>query len=199
MPLNRLRFLMELRFAPAVIGVNILFSLVFIVALIVFIDDVASALTVYFELGDEEKWQIVTKFKTPIIMAVLGLILFNLGSVLVCLFYSRKIFVCLDNAIKQMDFILVGGEQELVIGGFSRQFSALGRKLEQLKVELKQKRVGNAAFTRDMATVAQYLHDLDKENGKPLRSVSLPTSPLVAERLNSLTEHFFAEKLDDAR
>lgn len=199
MPLNGLRSLMELRFAPAIIVINILFSLVILAALVVFVDDVASALTVYFELGDEEKWQIVSKFKTPIILAVLGLVFFNIGSVLLCFFYSHKIFSCLDNTIRQMDFILVGEERDLAVAGFSSQFSALGRKLRQLRAELKQKRVDNMAFTRDMATVAQYLHDLDAENGKPLRPVSLSTSPLVAERLNSLTEHFFAEKLDDAR
>lgn len=196
--MSRLHPLSEMKFATAVIIINVVFSITMLIAMIAFVDDVASTLTIYFDLGEEEKWQIISKFKTPLITALLGLLAFNIISMLVCFFYSKRLFTCLDNLIKQMDLILVGEDKEFPNSNFSRQFSSIERKLNQIKNEFQEGKVIKKSSANDMKAISKYLQSLDTGSTPP-KPLTLSTSPQLAEQLNNLAAHFYPEKLDDAK
>ena len=142
--MTRWRSLFESNLAKTIIALNILFSVAMLGALILFVDDVATVLTAYFELGVEEKWQIISKFKFPLVMGGLSLLCFNILALMVCVHHSSKIYNYFDSLVRNIDLMLVEESSNFNNQGFSQQTAALSKKLTQVqnsfnKTQTKQK------------------------------------------------------------
>ena len=111
--MNKMRPFFTAKFALPISIWSAAFSLAMLTALIFFVDDVASVLTVYFELNADQKWQIISKFKTPLLIALSSLLCFNVVTILLCTFYSARLFNMLDTMLKWLDLILVGEDRRL--------------------------------------------------------------------------------------
>ena len=189
----------ELKFPVATVTINTLFSLIVLGGLVFFVYDVASVLSVYFEVGDSGKWQIISKFKAPIITTVVALLLFNVSSLFVCLFCGKEIFSFIDRTIKQLDRFLVGDEHKVVDSGFSRQFSGLSRKIGQLQDETKSRRAEQLATSADVQAISNYLHNLLTEEDVQPQPLQLNAYPQLAEQLNELATRIYPLKVDQAQ
>lgn len=187
----------ELKFPVATVTINVLFSLIVLGGLVFFVYDVATALSVYFEVGDSGKWQIINKFKTPIITTVVATLLFNVLSLFVCLFCGKEIFSFIDRTIKQVDRFLVGDEHKVVDSRFSRQFSGLSRKIGQLQDETKNRRTKQAKTSADIQAISNHLHSLLAEETPP--PLQLTTYPQLAEQLNELATRIYPFEVDKAQ
>ena len=130
---NKWRAFAESKWATLLLTVNAVFSVFMLVAMAVFVDDVASTLAIYFELGAAEKWQIVGKFSTPILIAVASLLLFNAIATLICLYYSLLTHKYIDSLIKNINLTLIGEPSIHTVKGFSSQTTTLANKLTQLQ------------------------------------------------------------------
>lgn len=189
----------ELKFPVATVTINTLFSLIVLGGLIFFVYDVASVLSVYFEVGDSGKWQIISKFKTPIITTVIALLLFNILSVFVCLFCGKEIFLFIDRTIKQIDRFLVGDEHQVIDSRFSRQFSGLSRKLGQLQDETRSRRAEQLAISNDVQAISNYLNELLTEEDIQPPPLRLNNYPQLAEQLNELATKIYPLAIDKAQ
>lgn len=189
----------ELKFPVATVTINVLFSLIVLGGLVFFVYDVASVLSVYFEVGDAGKWQIISKFKTPIITTVIALLLFNTLSLFICLFCGKEIFSFIDRTIKQLDRFLVGDEHKVADSGFSRQFSGLSRKIGQLQDEIKSRRAEQLLTSADVRAISDYLHNLLTEEDVQPQPLQLNAYPQLAEQLNELATKIYPLELDKAQ
>ena len=189
----------ELKFPVATVTINVLFSLIVLGGLAFFVYDVASALSVYFEVGDAGKWQIISKFKTPIITTVIALLLFNTLSLFVCLFCGKEIFSFIDRTVKQLDRFLVGDEQKVTDSKFSRQFSGLSRKIGQLQDEIKTRRAEQLLTSADVRAISDYLQSLLTEEDVQPQPLQLNAYPQLAEQLNELATKIYPLELDKAQ
>ncbi|MDE3268737.1 MAG: hypothetical protein OYH77_00455 [Pseudomonadota bacterium] len=125
--------LTESKWATRLLMLNAVFSVFILVALAIFVDDVASALAVYFELGAAEKWQIISKFSTPILMTIVSLLLFNAVAVLISVYYSFRSYNYVDSLIKNINLALIGEQPIHPVKAFSAQTTALASKFTQLQ------------------------------------------------------------------
>lgn len=174
------------------------FSLTMLAALIFFVNDVASVLTVYFELNADQKWQIISKFKTPLLIALGSLLCFNAVTILLCAFYSSRLFDGLDTMLRWLDLILVGEDRRLNPSSFSEQSAALSRKLLQLQEEFAHSRNTSKDLQTGLKTIENYLHTLQSADTKP-PPLTLTTAPEVASQLNELAAQLFPAPTDKAQ
>lgn len=189
----------ELKFPVATVTINVLFSLIVLGGLVFFVYDVASVLSVYFEVGDAGKWQIIGKFKTPIITTIIALLLFNTLSLFVCLFCGKEIFSFIDRTIKQLDRFLVGDEHKVADSKFSRQFSGLSRKIGQLQNEIKNRRAEQLLTSADVRAISDYLQNLLTEEDVQPQPLQLNSYPQLAEQLSELATKIYPLELDKAQ
>ena len=196
--MNKMRPFFVAKFALPISVWSATFSLVMLTALIFFVNDVASVLTVYFELNADQKWQIVSKFKTPLLIAFSSLLCFNVVTIMLCTFYSARLFSVLDTMLKWLDLILVGEDRRLNPISFSTQSAALSRKLLQLQEEFAHSRNTNKDLQADLKTVERYLHMLQSTDTKP-QPLTLNAAPELATQLNELAAQLFPATTDKAQ
>lgn len=126
-----------------------------LVAMALFVDDVASTLAVYFELDSAEKWQIVGKFSTPILIAIVSLLAFNVIATLVCLYYSLLTHTYIDNLIKNINLALIGEPSIHTVRGFSSQTTTLANKLTQLQKHITSSQTNPSPINRSSSLPAE--------------------------------------------
>ena len=124
------------KWATLLLTLNALFSVFILVAMAIFVDDVASTLAIYFELGAEDKWQIIGKFSTPILISIVSLLVFNAAAAIVCLYYSLANHNYLDGIIKNINLTIIGERPLHKVKGFSTQTTTLANKLVQLQNQI---------------------------------------------------------------
>ena len=193
--MSKMRPFFAAKFALPISVWSAAFSLVMLAALIVFVDDVASVLTVYFELNTDQKWQIISKFKTTLLIALSALLCFNVVTIMLCTFYSGRLFNTLDTMLRWLDLILVGEDRRLNPIAFSTQSAAMSRKLLQLQEEFAHSRNTSKARQADLKTIERYLHTLPSAATKP-QPPTLTTAPEVATQLNELAAQLFPATTD---
>ncbi len=196
--MNKMRPFFTAKFALPISIWSAAFSLAMLAALIFFVDDVASVLTVYFELNADQKWQIISKFKTPLLIALSSLLCFNVVTILLCTFYSSRLFNMLDTMLRWIDLILVGEDRRLNPISFSTQSAALSRKLLQLQDEFAHSRNTSKELQADLKSIERYLHTLQSADTKP-QPLTLPAAPEVATQLNELVAQLFPATTDKAQ
>ena len=196
--MSKMRPFLAAKFAVPISVWCAIFSLAILGALMFFVNDVASVLTVYFDLNVDQKWQIISKFQTPLLIALITLFSFNVVTLLLCSFYSGRLFSSFDTMTKWLDLIIVGEDRRLAPVAFSPQAEALSRKLHQLQDEFAHSRSTNKEQQTDFQTITRYLHDLQSADTKPT-PLTLTTAPEVATHLNELAAHFFPAPTDKAQ
>ncbi len=196
--MNKIRPFLAAKFALPISIWGVVFSLAMLVALIFFVDDVASVLTVYFELSADQKWQIISKFTTPLLIALGTLLCFNAVTILLCTFYSTRLFGTLDTMLKWVDLILVGEDRHLNPPPYSAQSAALSRKLWQLQEELAHSRNLSRGLRKDLKTIEHFLHALQSSDTQP-QPLTLTAAPEVAAQLNELAAHLSPPSIDRAQ
>lgn len=133
---NKWQVFAETKWATMLLTLNALFSVFILIAMAIFVDDVASTLAIYFELGAEDKWQIIGKFSTPIIISIVSLLVFNAIAALICLYYSLANHSYLDSLIKNINLTIIGERPHHKVKGFSTQTTTLANKLVQLQNQI---------------------------------------------------------------
>ena len=196
--MSKMRPFLAARFALPISVWSAVFSLTMLGALVFFINDVASVLTVYFDLNADQKWQIVGKFKTPLLIALGSLLCFNVVTILLCTFYSARLFSGLDTMLRWLDLILVGEDRRLNPSAFSAQSEALSRKLLQLQEEFAHNRNTSQDQQADLKSIASYLLALQSADTKP-PPLTLTTAPEVATHLDELATQLFPAPTDKAQ
>ena len=196
--MNKIRPFLAAKFALPISVWSAIFSLVMLAALVFFVNDVASVLTVYFDLNADQKWQIISKFKTPLLIAFGSLLCFNVVTFLLCTFYSARLFSGLDTMLRWLDLIIVGEDRRLNPTSFSTQAAALSRKLLQLQEEFAHSRNTNKDCQANLKTIASYLHTLQSSDTKP-PPLTLTTAPEIATHLNELAAQLFPTTIDRAQ
>ena len=196
--MSKMRPFLAARFALPISVWCVFFSLTMLGALVFFVDDVASVLTVYFDLNVDQKWQIISKFKTPLLIALITLIIFNVIMLLLCVFYSNRLSSSFDTMTKWLDLIIVGEDRRLAPVAFSPQAETLSRKLHQLQHEFAHSRNTNKEQQADLHTITRYLHDLQSSATKP-QLMTLTTAPEIAHHLNELATQLFPPPTDKAQ
>ncbi len=186
------------KFALPISVWSAVFSLVMLATLVFFVDDVASVLAVYFDLNADQKWQIIAKFKTPLLVGVSALLCFNVVTILLCTFYSTRLFKALDTMLRWLDLIIVGENLRLKPTSFSRQSAAMSNKLGQLQEEFAHSRNTSKDLQADMKTIERYLHTLQSAEIKP-PPLTLTTAPEVATQLDELAAQLFPAAMDKAQ
>ena len=197
--MSKIRPFLAARFALPISVWCAIFSLIMLGALIFFVDDVASVLTVYFDLNVDQKWQIISKFKAPLLIALGGLLSFNIVTILLCTFYSTRLSSALDTMLRWVDLILVGEDRRLHPTSFSPQLAVLSRKLLQLQDEFAHSRNTSKDLQADFQTITRYLHLLQSADTKP-QTPTLTAAPAeVATHLNELATQLFPPSTDKAQ
>lgn len=196
--MKKMRPFLVTKFAIPISACSIIFSLLLLGAMVFFVNDVASALTVYFDLNDDQKWEIISKFKTPLLFALVSLLSFNVITLLICAFYSRRMFSALDTMLRWVDLILVGEERHPLQVGFSSQSESLFRKLQQLQNEFIHTRNLNKSVNSDLKNIEDYLATLHRTDTQP-QPLQLQTAPALAVQINELAAQLFPAATDKAQ
>ena len=196
--MSKMRPFFAAKFALPISVWSAAFSLVMLAALIFFVDDVASVLTVYFELNADQKWQIISKFRTPLLIALSALLCFNVVTILLCTFYSARLFSALDTMLRWLDLIMVGEDRRLTPASYSPQSAALSHKLQQLQEEFAHSRNTSKDLQADLNTIERYLRTLQSIDSRP-PPLTLTTKPELAVQLNDLVAQLFPVPTDKAQ
>ena len=196
--MRKMRPFLAAKFALPISVWGAVFSLTMLAALIFFVNDVASVLTVYFDLNVDQKWQIISKFTTPLLIAFGALLCFNVVTIMLCAFYSARLFNGLDTMLRWLDLILVGEDRRLNPSAFSSQSEALSRKLLQLQEEFAHNRNTSKDLRTDLKTITNYLHELQSSDSKP-QPLTLTSAPELATQLNELAAELYPAATDKAQ